>query len=114
MGDAIALLKVMMPFFELVDMPDHMHQFFASYAALSAANNDELEVVMGTRIKEVPAKYLTAKKELLKNGDINHPKQIHSSLQAFQEKWRCLEKLRAVKAAKGKSVATKGVGNSYA
>ena len=104
-----------MPFFQLVDMRDHMHQLLASYAALSAAKHDDkLEVVTGTRIREVPAEYLTAKKELLENGDINRPEQIRSSLQA-KEKWRCLGKCRAAKAkaAKGKSMATKGVGNSY-
>ena len=69
LGDATARLKVMTPFFQLVDMRDHMHQLLASYAALSAAkHNDELEVVKGTRIKEVPTEYLTAKKELLENG----------------------------------------------
>ena len=65
-------------------MRDHMHQLLASYAALSAAKHDDkLEVVTGTCIREVPAKYLTAKKELLENGDINCPEQIRSSLQAF-------------------------------
>ena len=58
------------------------------------------EVVTGTRIREVPAEYLTAKKELLENGDINCPEQIRSSLQAFEEKWHHLEKRRA---AQGKS-----------
>ena len=117
MGDATTRLKVMTPFFQLVDMRDHMRQLLASYAALSAAkHDDELEVVTGTRIREVPAEYLTTKKELLKNGNVNHPEQIRSSLQVFEEKWRCLEKCRAAKAkaAKGKSVASKGVGNSYA
>ena len=107
----------MTPFFQLVDMRDHMRQLLASYAALAAANHkDELDVVKGTRIKEVPAEYLTAKKELLENGDINHPEQIRSSLQAFEEKWRRLEKRRAAKAkaAKGKGAVSKGVGNSYA
>ena len=74
LGDATARLKVMMPFFQLVDMRDHIHQLLASFAALSAAKHDDkLEVVTGTRIREVPAEYLTAKKELLENGDINHP-----------------------------------------
>ena len=74
MGDATARLKVMMPFFQLVDMRDHMHQLLASYAALAAAKYDhKLEVVTGTRIREVPAEYLTAKKELLDNSNINHP-----------------------------------------
>ena len=94
-----------------------MRQLLTSYATLSAAKHDDkLEVVTSTRIREAPAKYLTVKKELLKNGNINHPEQIHSSLQAFKEKWHRLEKRRAAKAkaAKGKSVATKGVGNSYA
>ena len=94
-----------------------MHQLLASYAALLAAkHDDELEVVTGTRIREVPAEYLTTRKELLENGDVNCPEQICSSLQAFKEKWCCLEKCRAAKAkaAKGKSVATKGIGNSYA
>ena len=51
-----------------------MCQLLASYAALSAAkHDDELEVVTGIRIREVPAEYLTAKKELFENGDINHP-----------------------------------------
>ena len=55
-------------------MWDHMRQLLASYAALSATKHDDkLEVVTGTRIREVPAKYLTAKKELLENGNINHP-----------------------------------------
>ena len=81
MGDATTRLKVMIPFFQLVDMWDHMHQLLASYAALSAAkHDDELEVVTGTRIREVPTKYLTARKEILENGDINHPEQICSSL----------------------------------
>ena len=94
-----------------------MHQLLASYAALSAAkHDDELEVITGTRIREVPAKYLMEKKEFLENGDINRPEQICSSLQAFEEKWCHLEKCRAAKAkaAKGKSVAKKGVGNPYA
>ena len=107
----------MTPFLQMVDMRDHMRQLLASYAALSAAkHNDELEVVKGTRIKEVPTEYLTAKKELLENGDINRPEQIRSSLQAFEEKWRHLEKRLAAKAkaAKGKSAVSKGVGNSYA
>ena len=55
-------------------MRDHMHQLLASYAALAAAKYDhKLEVVTGTRIREVPAEYLTAKKELLENGNINRP-----------------------------------------
>ena len=74
LGDATARLKVMTPFFQLVDMWDRMHQLLASYAALSAAKHDDkLEVATGTRIREVPAEYLTTKKELLENGDINHP-----------------------------------------
>ena len=93
LGDATASLKVMTPFFQLVDMQDHMRQLLASYAALSAAKHDDkLEVVTGTRIREVPAEYLTAKKELLVNGDINRLEQIRSSLQAFEEKWHRLEK----------------------
>ena len=64
-----------------------MHQLLASYVALSAAKHDDkLEVVTGTRIREVPAEYLTTKKELLENGDINHPAQIRSFLQAFEGK----------------------------
>ena len=40
-----------------------MHQLSASYAALSAAkHNDELEVAKGTKIREVLAAYLDAKK----------------------------------------------------
>ena len=94
-----------------------MHQLIASYATLSAAKHDDkLKVVTGTQIREVPAKYLTAKKELLENADINCPEQIRSSPQAFEEKWHHLERRRAAKAkaAKGESVATKGVGNLYA
>ena len=56
LGDATARLKVMTPFFQLVDMRDHMHQLLASYVAPSAAKHDgELEVVTGTCIREVPA-----------------------------------------------------------
>ena len=74
LGDATARLKVMTPFFQLVDMRDHMNQLLALYAALSAAKHDDkLEVVTGTRIRNVPAEYLTTKKELLENGDINRP-----------------------------------------
>ena len=94
-----------------------MRQLLASYAALSATKHDDkLEVVIGTRIREVPAKYLTTKKEFLENGDINCPEQIRSSLQAFKGKWHCVEKRRAAnaKAYKGKSMAMKGVGNLYA
>ena len=62
-------------------MWDHMHQLLASYAALSATKlNVKLEVVLGTCIREVPAEYLTTKKELLENGEINPPEQIRSSL----------------------------------
>ena len=107
----------MKPFFWLLDMWDHMRQLLASYAALSATKHDEkLEVVTGTRIREVPAEYFSAKKELLKNGNISRPEQIRSSLQAFEEKWHCLERRRAAKAkaTKGNCMATKGVGNSYA
>ena len=69
LGDATAYLKVLMPFFQLVDIWDHMRQFLASYAALSAAKHDDkLEVVTGSYIREVPAKYLAAKKELFENG----------------------------------------------
>ena len=57
LGDATAHLKVMMLFFQLVDMQDHMHQLLASYAALLVTKHDDkLEVVRGTRVKEVPAK----------------------------------------------------------
>ena len=67
LGDATARLKVMTPFFQLVDIWDHMHQLLASYAALSAAkHDDELKVVTGTCIREVPAEYLTAKKNSLR------------------------------------------------
>ena len=98
-------------------MRDYMRQLLASYAALSATKHDDkLEVVTGTRIREVPAKFVSAKKELLENGNISRPEQIRSSLQALEEKWRCLEKRRAAKAkaTKGNRMATKGVGNSYA
>ena len=40
-----------------------MHQLLALYAALSAAkHNNEVEVVQGTKIREVPAACLDAKK----------------------------------------------------
>ena len=77
MGDAIACLKVMAPFFQLVDMQDHMRQLLASYAALLVTKCDnKLQVVTGTRIKEVLGKYLATKKDLLRNSNINHPEQI--------------------------------------
>ena len=117
MGDAIACLKVMAPFFQLVDIQDHMHQLLASYAALSATKcDDKLQVVTGTRIKKVLGKDLATMKDLLRNSNINCPEQICSSLQAFQEKWHHLERCRAAKAkaAKGKDEATQWVGNSYA
>ena len=120
LGDATARLRVMTPFFQLVDMRDHMRQLLATYAALSAAkHSDELEVVKGTKIKEVPEAYLATKKELLENVDLNRPDQIRASLAAFEEKWRRLEQRRAQRLGisegqgKGKKVS-KGVGSSYA
>ena len=67
LGDATARLKVMTPFFQLVDMRDHMRKLLASYAALSATKHDDkLEVVTGTHIREAPAEYLTARRSFLR------------------------------------------------
>ena len=57
LGDATARLKVMTPFFQLVDLREHMSQLLAAYAALSALlaskHGDTLEVVKGTTVREV-------------------------------------------------------------
>ena len=63
LGDATTCLHVMTPFFKLVDMKDHMCKLLPLYAALSAAkNNNDLKVVNGAKIREVPAAYLDTKK----------------------------------------------------
>ena len=92
LGDATARLKVMTPFFQLVDLREHMRQLLAAYAALSAQKHgDTLEVIKGTKIREVPSEYLSAKKELLENGDLNRPDTIKVSLAQFKEKWRRIQ-----------------------
>ena len=59
LGDVTACLKVMTPFFQLVDLHEHMRQLLAVYAALSATKHgDTLEVVKGTTVKEVSPGYL--------------------------------------------------------
>ena len=59
LGNATAHLKVMTPFFQLVDLREHMRQLLAAYAALSASKHgDILEVVKGTTVKEVSPEYL--------------------------------------------------------
>ena len=72
LGDATARLKVMTPFFQLVDLCIHMCQLLAAYAALSVQKHgNTLEVIKGIKIREVPSEYLSAKKELLENGNLN-------------------------------------------
>ena len=59
LGDATTHLKVMTPFFQLVDLCKHMRQLLAAYAALSASKHgNTLEVVKGTTVKEVLHEYL--------------------------------------------------------
>ena len=54
-----------------------MRQLLAAYSALSAhKHGGTLEVIKGTTVREVSPEYLTAKKELLKNGDLNNPASI--------------------------------------
>ena len=82
----------MTPFFQLVDLCEHMRQLLAAYAALSMQKHgDTLEVVKGTKIREVPSEYLSAKKELLENGDLNQPDTIKVLLAQFEEKWRRIQ-----------------------
>ena len=59
LGDATTRLKVMTPFFQLVDLREHIRQLLAAYAALSASNHgNTLEVVKGTAVKVVSPEYL--------------------------------------------------------
>ena len=59
LGDANARLIVMSPFFQLVDLREHMRQLLAVYADLSASKHgDTLEVVKGMTVKEVSPEYL--------------------------------------------------------
>ena len=59
LGDATTRLKVMTPFFQLVDLHEHMRQILAAYATLSASKHgDTLEVVKGTTVREVSPEYL--------------------------------------------------------
>ena len=89
LGDATARLKVMTPFSQLVDLREHMRKLLAAYAALSVQKHgNTLKVVKGTKICEVPSEYLSAKKELLENGDLNRPDTIKVLLAQFKEKWR--------------------------
>ena len=66
LGDATARLKVMTPFFQLLDLREHMRQLLAVYAVLSVSRHgDTLEVVKGMTVKEVSPEYLKARKDLL-------------------------------------------------
>ena len=92
LGDDTARLKVMTLFFQLVDLREHMCQLLAAYVALSAQKHgDTLKVVKGTKIREVPSKYLSAKKELLKNGNLNQTDTIKVLLAQFEEKWHRIQ-----------------------
>ena len=94
-----------------------MRQLLAAYSALSAhKHGDTLEVIKGTTVREVSPEYLTAKKELLENGDLNNPASIKASLAAFEEKWRRLLRKRAakLKAIKGKGVLKIAGTSAYA
>ena len=82
----------MTPFFQLVNLCKHMHQLLAAYTALPVQKHgDTLEVIKGTKICEVPSKYLSAKKELLENGDLNRPDTIKVLLAQFKEKWHRIQ-----------------------
>ena len=94
-----------------------MRQLLAAYSALSAhKHGDTLEVIKGTNVREVSPEYLTAKKELLENGDLNNPASIKASLAAFEEKWRRLLRKRAakLKVIKGKGVLKSAGTSAYA
>ena len=59
LGDATTHLKVMTPFFQLVDLCEHMRQILAAYATLSASKHgDTLEVIKGSTVREVSPEYL--------------------------------------------------------
>ena len=54
-------------------------------------HGNTLKVIKGTKIREVPSEYLSAKKELLKNSDLNRPDTIKVLLAQFEEKWRRIQ-----------------------
>ena len=59
LADATASIKVMTPFFQLVDLHEHMSQLLAAYAALSLIKHgDTLEVVKGTTVRKGSPEYL--------------------------------------------------------
>ena len=63
MGDSAEKMKVMVPFFQLVEIIEYIHALLSTHTAFSAyKHQDTNQVVKGTKVVEVLERFLSVKK----------------------------------------------------